>query len=135
MVARQGGRMVRRAIRTDRLIAVLGVAVIALGALVLWFVTHGAGAGFTEEPVSRRVLRQAREQLGPTAEVRLIEPGRGRVVCGYVAAGRTYLGVGFISRPNRMLLGEGPLKAEFRAMIKADCPGFPEPPAGSVVVD
>lgn len=127
--------MARRAIRTDRLIAVLGVAVIVLGALALWFVTQGSGAGFTEEPASRRVLRQAREQLGRTAEVRLIEPGRGRVVCGYVAAGRDYLGVGFISRPNRMLLSEDPLNGEFRAMIAADCPNFPEPPAGSVVVD
>ncbi len=127
--------MTRRAMRTDRLIVVLGVAVLVLGVLVLWFVTRGSGAGFTEEPVSRRVLRQAREQLGPTAEVRLIEPGRGKVVCGYVAAGRTDLGVGFISRPNRMLLSHDPLNGEFRAMIAADCPGFPEPPAGSVVVD
>ena len=79
--------MVRRAIRTDRLIAVLGVVVIVLGALAIWFVTRGSGGGFTEEPTSRRVLRQAREQLGRTAEVQLIEPGRGRVVCGYIADG------------------------------------------------
>ncbi|MGV8929452.1 MAG: hypothetical protein ACOH1E_06850 [Brevundimonas sp.] len=121
--------MARRAIRTDRLIAVLGVAVIVLGALVLWFVTQGAGAGFVEEPVSRRVLRQAREQLGGTAEVQLIEPGRGRVVCGYIAASRGGRAVGFISRPNRILLSQDPLNGEFRAMITADCPGFPEPPS------
>jgi len=53
--------MIRRAIRTDRLIAVLGVAVFVLGALALWLVTQGARAGFTEEPASRRVFRQARE--------------------------------------------------------------------------
>lgn len=121
--------MARRAIRTDRLIAVLGVAVVVLGALVLWFVTQGAGGGFTEEPTSRRVLRQAREQLGRTAEVQLIEPGRGRVVCGYIAAERGGRAVGFISRPKRMLLSQDPLNGEFRAMIAADCPGFPEPPA------
>lgn len=121
--------MARRAIRTDRLIVLLGAAVIALGALALWFVTQGSGGGFTEEPASRRVLRQAREQLGRTAEVQLIEPGRGRVVCGYIAARRGGRAVGFISRPNRMLLSDDPLNGEFRAMIDADCPGFPEPPA------
>lgn len=120
--------MARRAIRTDRLIAVLGVAVVVLGALALWFVTQGSGTGFTEEPASRRVLRQAREQLGRTAEVQLIEPGRGRVVCGYIASGRGGRAVGFISRPNRILLSHDPLNGEFRAMIMADCPNFPEPP-------
>ena len=126
--------MARRAIRTDRLIAVLGVAVIALGALALWFVNQGAGGGFTEEPASRRVLRQAREQLGQAAEVQLIEPGRGRVVCGYIAAERGGRAVGFISRPNRMLLSQDPLNGEFRAMMSADCPGFPEPPTNRPVV-
>ncbi len=126
--------MARRAIRTDRLIAVLGVAVIALGALVLWFVIQGSGGGFTEEPASRRVLRQAREQLGRTAEVQLIEPGRGRVVCGYIAAERGGPAVGFISRPNRMLLSVDPLNGEFRAMIAADCPDFPEPPTPRAAV-
>ena len=126
--------MARRAIRTDRLIAVLGVTVIVLGALALWFVTQGSGAGFTEEPASRRVLRQAREQLGRTAEVQLIEPGRGRVVCGYIAAERGGRAVGFISRPNRMLLSHDPLNGEFRAMMSADCPDFPEPPTNRPVV-
>jgi len=121
--------MAQRVLSTDRLIAVLGLVVIVLGALALWFVTQGSGAGFTEEPASRRVLRQAREQLGSAAEVQLIEPGRGRVVCGYIAAGRGGQAVGFISRPNRMLLSQDPLNREFRAMIATDCPGFPEPPA------
>ncbi|MDP3803388.1 hypothetical protein [Brevundimonas sp.] len=126
--------MARRAIRTDRLIAVLGLTVLVLGVVALWFVAQGSGAGFTEEPASRRVLRQAREQLGRTAEVRLIEPGRGRVVCGYVAPGRGGRPVGFISRPNRMLLSHDPLNAEFRAMMSADCPDFPEPPGPRPVV-
>lgn len=120
--------MAGRALRTERLIAILGVAVVLLGALALWLVNRDSGAGFTEEPASRRVLRQAREQLGPTAEVQLIEPGSGRVVCGYIAAARGGRAVGFISRPNRMLLSDDPLNGEFRAMIDADCPNFPEPP-------
>lgn len=118
--------MARRVMRIDRLIAVLGVAVLVLGAVILWFVSRGAGTGFTEEPASQRVLRQAREQLGGSAEVQLIEPGRGRVVCGYIAVTRGGPAVGFISRPNRMLLSDDPLNGEFRTMIAADCPGFPE---------
>jgi hypothetical protein len=129
MVDAEGGRMARRTIRTDRLIAVLAAVVLVLGAATLWFAARNPGAGFTEETPSRRVLRQAREQLGQTAEVQLIEPGRGRVVCGYIAAGRGGRAVGFISRPNRMLLSEDPLNAEFRAMIASDCPGFPVRPS------
>jgi hypothetical protein len=41
--------------------------------------------------------------------------------------------VGFISRPKRMLLSQDPLNSEFRAMIAADCPGFPEPPAPQAI--
>lgn len=120
--------MARRTIRTDRLIAVLAAVVLVLGAATIWFATRNPGSGFTEEAPSRRVLRQAREQLGQAAEVQLIEPGRGRVVCGYIAAERGGPAVGFISRPNRMLLSEDPLNGEFRAMIASDCPGFPKPP-------
>ena len=121
--------MARKAIRTERLIAVLGIVVLVLGGVALWVATRGSGPGFVQEPAAKRVLRQAREQLGRGAEVQLIEPGRGRVVCGYVAAERRGEAVGFISRPNRMLLSDDPLNREFRAMIDADCPGFPEPPA------
>ena len=64
----------------------------------------------------------------------MIEPGRGRVVCGYIAAGRGGRAVGFISRPNRMLLSQDPLNGEFRAMIGADCPDFPELPTSQPVV-
>jgi hypothetical protein len=121
--------MARRAIRTDRLIAVLAAVVLVVGGATIWFATQNPGAGFTEETPSRRVLRQARDQLGPKAEVQLIEAGRGRVVCGYIAAERGGRAVGFISRPNRMLLSEDPLNAEFRAMIASDCPGFPVRPS------
>lgn len=120
--------MSERRNRTDRLIAVFGIVVLAFGALAIWAATQGAGPGFTQEPVGRRVLRQARAQLGPAAEVRMVEPGRGRVACGYVARDRTGGAVGFISRPNRMLLSDDPLSREFRAMIAADCPAFPERP-------
>jgi len=129
MLRLEGDGMARKAIRTERLIAVLGIVVLVLGVVAVWVATRGTGPGFVQEPAAKRVLRQAREQLGRGAEVQMIEPGRGRVVCGYVAAKRRGEAVGFISRPNRMLLSQDPLKREFRAMIGADCPGFPEPPA------
>jgi hypothetical protein len=118
--------MRRGAIRIDRVIAVLGLAVLVLGAVLLWLATQGQSPGVAREPVSERVLRQAREQLGSEAEVQLIEAGSGRVVCGYVAAEPRGAAVGFVSRPNRMLLSHDPLSTEFRAMLAADCPNFPE---------
>jgi len=124
--------MAQKAIRTERLIAALGIVVLILGAVAVWVATRGSAPGFVQETAAKRVLRQAREQLGRGAEVQLIEPGRGRVVCGYVAAERRGQAVGFISRPNRLLLSQDPLNREFRAMIDADCPGFPEPPARPV---
>ena len=120
--------MARRAIRIDRVIAVLGLAVLALGAVLLWLATHDPVPKTPREPVPERVLRQAREQLGSAAEVRLIEAGTGRVVCGYIAAAPGGAAVGFVSRPNRMLLSHDPLSTEFHAMLAADCPNFPEPP-------
>jgi hypothetical protein len=134
MLGLEGDGMARKAIRTERLIAVLGIVVLILGAVAVWLTTRGSGPDFVQEPPAKRVLRQAREQLGPGAEVQLIEPGRGRVVCGYIAAGRRGPAVGFISRPNRMLLSQDPLNGEFRAMISADCPDFPEPPTNQPVV-
>lgn len=122
-----------RTIRIDRLIAVLGLAVLVLGGVLLWLATQGPPPGVAREPVSERVLRQAREQLGPRAEVRLIEAGSGRVVCGYVAATPRGAAVGFVSRPNRMLLSHDPLSTEFRAILAADCPDFPESPPRPVM--
>ena len=61
--------MVRRAIRTDRLIAVLGVVVIVLGALAIWFVTRGSGGGFTEEPTSRPAAVNASDETTQSAAV------------------------------------------------------------------
>lgn len=120
--------MTRRTIRTDRLIAALGVAILALGAVILWGVFQGQGVGFTQEPVDKRVLRQAREQLGRDAEVRLIDPGRGRVVCGYVGHRGRGDAWSYISRPNRMMLSNDPLANEFKTMLARDCPTFPQPP-------
>ncbi|HEX8470778.1 MAG TPA: hypothetical protein VF633_06675 [Brevundimonas sp.] len=117
-----------RRLNVQRVIGGLGVVVLGLGALSLWAISHGARPGFSQEQASDRVLRQAHEQLGPRAEIRLLQTGRGRVVCGYLAADSRSSPSGFVSRPNRLLLSNDPLKGEFDQMVAQDCPAFPAPP-------
>ena len=124
--------MARRAIRTDRLIAVLGAVVLLLGAVIVWGAVRTSRSGVVEEPPARRVLRQAREQLGRTAEIRLLDEGRGRVVCGYVGRRGESGAWSFISRPNRIMMSDDPLATEFQAMLRADCPHLPRPPATTI---
>lgn len=116
--------MARRGMTTDRLIAVLGGVVLTLGALLIWNLTR-PGAGFVEEVPADRVLRQARELLGPRAQVLLIQAGRGRVVCGYVAPSTQAVGQPFVSRPSRMMLMSDPRSSEFREALDRDCPDLP----------
>ena len=118
--------MARRAIRTDRLIAVLGVAVLVLGAAVLWLAARNGGV-FAEPSPSDRALRQLREQLGPDVEIHYLEVGKGRALCGY-AGSRQGSGPAFISRPNRLLLDSDPLQTEFNQMRGDVCPGFIKAP-------
>lgn len=125
--------MARRTIRTERLIAVLGGAVLLLGAVIAWGVVRNAQPGFVEEPAARRVLRQAREQLGAAAEIRLLDEGHGRVVCGYVGRRGESAAWSYISRPNRMMMSDDPLATEFQAMLRADCPHLPTPPPANAV--
>lgn len=124
--------MARRTLTTDRLIAGLGVAVLLLGGLAFWVATHGWRPA-PEPPPSERVLRQLREQRGPDWEVRYIEAGRDPVTCGYVGRRDGGRAIGFISRPNRLLLADDPLKSEFAAMMKTACPSFArhQPPPAS----
>lgn len=114
--------MARRVIRVERLIAVLGAAVLALGVLLLWVVGRGGGLGGGEPSPEERAGLQLREHVGPGAMVRYTERGRRRAVCGYVSSGGEL--VVFISRPNRILLETDPLKAEFDEMLRDVCPGF-----------
>ena len=120
--------MAPRRIRVERLIAVLGAAVLILGALLLWLVTRN-GLGGGEPSVEDRARAQLREHLGPGAVVRYTETGRRRAVCGYVSDAQGELVI-FISRPNRILLETDPLKAEFDDMLRDVCPGFLTRPRG-----
>lgn len=112
---------------TDRVIAVLGVLVLGLGGLVVWRFTDG-GASLGGETDVQRVRRQASALLGPTAEVRLLEEGRGRTLCGYVGIRGDGAARAFVSRPNRLLLADDPLKGEFHLAVERDCPTMPAPP-------
>lgn len=131
--AGQDGVMAARRIRTDRVIAVLGVAVLMLGALIGWRVFASQGVAPWETPPHRRALQQVRERMGPTGQVRLIERGRGRVVCGYAGREGEAASIAFVSRPNRILFADDPLVGEFRAMVEVDCPGLPTPPPARTV--
>ncbi|HEY0601015.1 hypothetical protein [Brevundimonas sp.] len=114
--------MAPRRIRVERLIVVLGAAVLILGVLLLWLVSRGGGLGGGEPSPEDRARAQLRAHIGPGAVVRYTERGRRRAVCGYVSAGDQL--VVFISRPNRILLETDPLKAEFDKMLRDVCPGF-----------
>jgi len=118
---------VTRRLSTDRLILVLGLAVLALGALILWLVSRNAFAPEAPTP-EERAAAQARDILGADARVRYTEAGRRGAVCGYVEdGGRT---VAFISRPNRLMLSTDPLRAEYEQMQADFCPGFLTRPGG-----
>lgn len=114
--------------RTDRIIVGLGVAVVLLGALALYTVTQGARFGPAQATPAERALIQVRAQMGPTAEVRYVEAGRGRAACGYAGAKGRREAVAFVSRPNRILMSDDPLSAEFAALKSRYCPGFDAPP-------
>ncbi|KQW82511.1 hypothetical protein [Brevundimonas sp. Root1279] len=114
--------MTRRVIRADRLITVLGGAVLLLGVGVLWIVSQGGALGAQKVDPEARAQEQLRDLIGRHAVIRYTETGRRRAVCGYVShSGQLTV---FISRPNRILLETDPLKAEFDEMLRDLCPGF-----------
>lgn len=114
--------------RTDRWIALLGAAVLLSGAAATWAVLSDRAAAPWDAPPERRALEQVRERLGPRAEVRLVERGRGTVACGYAGLRGEADAVVFVSRPNRIVFGDDPRVEEFRAMLRADCPDLPGRP-------
>ncbi|HEY1073853.1 hypothetical protein [Brevundimonas sp.] len=120
--------MARSGIGTDQKIAVLGAAVLLLGALSLVAVSQGARFGSKQATPAERALTQVRAQMGPDAEVRYLENGKRRAVCGYAGIAGQRQAVAFVSRPNRILMGDDPLGAEFADMKAQFCPGF-NPPA------
>lgn len=123
--------MARRAIRIDRLTLVLGVAVLALGAVSLWASSRGE-LGFRPPTANARALQQVREQMGRSGELRYAEAGEGRALCGYAGRKGEATATAFVSRPNRILFSDDPLPAEFREMQTRFCPGFLANPVRNV---
>ncbi len=119
--------MARGGIGTDQMIAVLGAAVLLLGALSLVAVSQGARFGPKQATAAERALTQVKAQMGPGAEVRYLENGKRRAVCGYAGIAGQKQAVAFVSRPNRILMGDDPLGAEFAEMKAQFCPGFNPP--------
>ena len=119
--------MARGGIGTDQKIAVLGVAVLLLGALSLVALNQGARFGPKQASPAERALTQVKAQMGPSAEVRYLEAGKRRAVCGYAGIAGEKRAVAFVSRPNRILMGDDPLGAEFAEMKTQFCPGFNPP--------
>ena len=116
--------MARGGIGTDQMIVVLGAAVLLLGALSLVAISQGARFGPKQATPAERALTQVKAQMGPTAEVRYLETGKPRAVCGYAGIAGDKRAVVFVSRPNRILMGDDPLGAEFAEMKAQFCPGF-----------
>ncbi len=114
--------------KPSRVTAVLAALVVALGALSLYALTQGARFGPNQPTASERALVQLRDQLGPTAELRYVEPGAGRALCGYGGLRGDARAVAFVSRPSRILLSDDPLAAEFRDLRDRFCPGFNRAP-------
>jgi hypothetical protein len=112
-------------VRIDRWIPALGIAVLALGAAATWLLTTGRAVAPWDPAPEARALAQVRDRFGPTGEVRLLEPGAGRVVCGYAGRQGEAAAVAFVSRPRRILFSDDPLSGEFSAMVAVDCPGLP----------
>ena len=116
--------MARRVIKVERLIAILGVVVLALGLLLVWLLSRNAF-----QPTQVSALDRAETQLGihlnARAPIVYSEEGRRNSICGYVRTeGRN---VAFVSRPNRIILETDPLPAEFADMQRDLCPGFMKP--------
>ncbi len=125
--------MARRRLNLNRLMLVLGLMVLGLGLVSAWAVSQGARFGFDRPTDGERALRQVREQMGPTGEVRFAQAGQGRVLCGYAGLRGQGRAVAFVSRPTRILFADDPLPGEFRQLQRQMCPGFPTaPPRGGV---
>jgi hypothetical protein len=115
------------------MLVALAAGVLALAGLSLYALAHGARFGPRQATPAERALTQVRAQMGPQAEVRYVEAGRGRAACGYAGMKGRREAVAFVSRPNRILMSDDPLIGEFATLKSRYCPGFDAParPAAS----
>ncbi|MBU2168512.1 MAG: hypothetical protein KKF88_11825 [Alphaproteobacteria bacterium] len=112
-----------RRISVNRVLAVLGGAVVLLGAVVLWRVVDTGG--FAPQPVVERVRGQLADYDASLALFDMTDGRTPGVVCGYAGTpGDRASAVRFVARPNRLLTSADPLPGEFRDQIEAECPGY-----------
>lgn len=117
-----------RRLNVNRVIWIMAVVVIGLGALSAWAVMQGARFGGDTISPAQRAQVQIRSQMGQGAEVRYIEAGVGSTVCGYAGQRGQALSVAFVSRPNRIQTADDALPGEYRQARERFCPGFLQPP-------
>lgn len=112
-----------RRISANRIITVLGGAVLVLGAVVLWRVV-GTGS-FSREPVVERVRGQL-QAYDPTLSLFDMTDGETPgVVCGHAGVpGRREATLTFVARPNRLMTSADPLSSEYREQIARECPDY-----------
>ena len=115
--------MTQRRINVNRIITVLGGAVLVLGAVVLWRVVDTGG--FAREPVVDRVRGQLADYDASLELFDITDGSTPGVVCGYAGVpGDRATAVRFVARPNRLMTSADPLPGEFRDQIVAECPGY-----------
>lgn len=118
-----------RRLNGKRLMQVMAVLVLLLGALSAYAAFEGQRWSLEPADPGQRMITQVRSQMGPGAEVRHAVKGQGRVMCGYAGYRGRQEAIAFISRPNRILFETDPLHLEFAAMKAADCRDLPEAPS------
>jgi hypothetical protein len=121
--------MARRG-KTERGPTVLAMALVMLGGVGVATASQSVLPRFAEDGPAR-ALRQVREQRGAGTELRYVQAGQNRAVCGYVGRAGQKAAVAFVSRPSRILFSDDPLIVEFREARERYCPDLLQAPAGT----
>ena len=116
--------------RTGQVTAALAALVVTLGTTGTLVDAQSVLPRFAEDGPAR-ALRQVREQRGPGTELRYVQPGQNRTVCGYVGRTGQRAAVAFVSRPSRILFSDDPLTIEFREARERYCPDLLQAPTGT----
>jgi len=116
--------------RTKRTTTALAVALVALSGVGVAVASQSVLPRFAEDGPAR-ALRQVREQRGPGTELRYVQAGQNRAVCGYIGRAGQKAAVAFVSRPSRILFSDDPLTVEFREARERYCPDLLQAPTGT----
>ncbi len=116
--------------RTKRVTTALAAAVVMLSGIGVVAMSQSVLPRFAEDGPAR-ALRQVREQRGAGTELRYVQTGQNRAVCGYVGRAGQKAAVAFVSRPSRILFSDDPLTVEFREARERYCPDLLQAPTGA----